>query len=470
MSGQRPYFLNPVYKDISFIFFIGFLLRLFYVLPLTYIPYSDAATYVTAAQAIAKGEGFLANYDMAEQYPLYVLFLSGFFSLFGENFLLIRLFQSFLDAITGVLTYFLGLRITENRRLGLFAGFIVAFYPDLILHTGTLMTEPLYTFLLTLFLLFWTVAQNRGLRSWWMLTGLMMGLTYLTRTILIGYIPMALLWEWKRSFPNWCSALRSTILLIVAAIMVCLPWMIRNFSAYGTLFPPSHQVALGFWGGNNPQANGYWLINPGTPEQNAYMARLSVPEKRKYEIEQALGWIKENPGDYLKLVCIKISRLFSLKPDGAFKGNFYGKYSEALIPVFTKAILWILVLLGMIYSFSSWQRLGLLYALCISHLLITIVFFAYARYLVPLVPALAVFAAYGLNGLVQLRESFRENPLIIKRPSLTTIILLSLLFANWFWDMSRNLGTLRVWQRVDSLKQFQVQTLEKLENKTDSSP
>lgn len=466
MPGQRFSLSKDEYKAITFIFFTGLILRLIYVLPLTYIPYSDAAAYVEAARGIALGEGFLAKHEMAEQYPLYIFFLGGLFYFFGENYVAIRIVQAFLGALTGVLTFFLAKRITEDRKLGLIAGSVVAFYPDLILHTGTLMTEPLYTFLLTLSLLTWHLSLDRYSRTRWIITGLAIGLAYLTRTILIGYIPLALLWVWIKTWPSWRSALRSTVLIVIVAIGVCIPWLMRNWSAYGTMSPPSHQVALGLWGGNNPRANGYWLKEPGTPKQNAYMATLSIPEKRKYEIDQALSWIKENPTAFLKLVGLKLSRLFSLKPDGAFKGNFYGKYTEALIPVAAKAILWILAVLGGIYSISSWRQLGLLYAFFLSHLLITIVFFAYARYLVPLIPALAVLAAYGTKVLSQAWSSLRKKPRSIKTPSWVTIVLLALLIGNWAWDSVRNLGTFRVWQQVDSLKQFQVQTLEKLKDET----
>jgi len=463
MPGKKSCLSAGDFKALSFIFLLGLILRLIYILPLTYVPYSDAAAYANAARDLARGEGFLAEYEMAEQYPLYIYFLGGLFYLFGENYLLIRIVQAFLGALTGVLTFFLAKRITEDGKLGLIAGLVVALYPDLILHTGSLMTEPLYTFLLTLLLLTWHISLDQNSWSWRIITGLVMGLAYLTKAILIGFIPLALLWEWVKTWPSWRSALRSTLIIVVVSIGICAPWLVRNWSIYGTMFPPFPQLTESLWGGNNPQANGYWLQHPGTEEQKAYMATLSIPERRNYAKKQALTWIRENPGAFLKLVGLKISRLFSLKPDGSYKGNFYGKYAEALIPVIAKAVLWILVIVGLVHTFLFRKRLGLLYALFLSQVLITIIFFAYARYLGPLIPALAVLAAYGVKILFQSRPYFRKKPWPMKVSSWVTIALLVLLIGNWGWDAARNLGTFRVWQQVDSLKQFQRQTLEKLE-------
>jgi hypothetical protein len=147
-----------------------------------------------------------------------------------------------------------------------------------------------------------------------------------------------------------------------------------------------------------------------------------------------------------------------LKPDSAYKGNFYGKYFEAFLPVLAKIILWPLMLLGIMYSIPHWKRLGLFYALFLSHVIVTIVFFYFARYLVPLIPVMVVFAAIGIDNAFKLWGDFKTNNLEL--PSKWAAAILVALVLNWGWDITRNLNTLNAWKQTDSLEHLRMQSLE----------
>lgn len=458
--------LNNVIKfvkdhiDVISIFGVGLFLRLIYIPSLDYVPYSDMAIYVGNARDFLASGTFPAHYGLHEQYPLYICFLTGIFALFGQNYLVVRIIQSILSALIGVWVYFLGNRILGQKKHGQIAGMMVAVYPDLVLHAGSLLTETLYTFLLTLSLLVWHVASDSQSKRWYIVTGICAGLALLTRTNIAAFLCLGILWEWGRQWPSWRQALRATLVIGLTALAVCSPWFLRNWSTYGTLTPPSLQIASGFWSANNALADGDWVegFQFSTKEQLEEMARLSVPEQRAYMIQQGLFWIQKHPVQFIGLAIQKTSRLFGLKPDAAYKGNFYGKYPEAFLPVLAKIVLWPLMLLGLIYSVAYWKRLGLFYALFLSHVIVTAVFFYFARYLVPLIPAMIIFAAIGVDGVMKLLRDYKRRNMQTTSKWATAVLVV--LVLNWGWDISRNVSTLNAWKQAESLEHLRMQSLE----------
>jgi 4-amino-4-deoxy-L-arabinose transferase-like glycosyltransferase len=447
------------------IFVVGFSLRLVYVLSVSYEPYSDMLYYVDAATRIANGEAFPATYSLGEQYPAYIYFLGGLLFFFDHSLVWVRVCQAFLSSVTGVVTYYWARRLLGDRRYGLCAGYCVALYPDLILHSGTILTETLYTFLLSLVLLTWQTALDTDSKKWRFLVGAVMGGALLTRSLVLFFIPLGILWEWVRAWPNWVSSLRSSLIIGFACLLVCLPWFLRNQNAYGTFFPPSHQMALGLWGGNNSRATGAWVEHPGSEEQRREMAVLSVPEQRQYALRQAIKWIKENPIQFTALGLVKVSRLIGLKPDSVYKGNFYGKYPEALVPVVAKAFLWLFAVIGGVFAFSIRGRVMLIYLLFLSHLAVTTLFYNFARYLVPLLPGLLILVSYGVQCCKHNWKRYLQGEFKMDRSLRVVCLALCLLFLNWGWDIHRNVETFRAWKAVDSLKGLQMQSLEKIRSK-----
>jgi hypothetical protein len=290
---------------------------------------------------------------------------------------------------------------------------------------------------------------------------MLLGLTLLTRSVIIVFIPLALGWELIHSWPNWRAGIAAIMVISITLIGIYLPWIVRNYQQYQTIKPITAPMGYGLWGGNNSKATGTW-IEPRTSVEKEFMKTLSPIDRYKYAMDQGFYWIQNNPFQFMKLVGLKISCLFSLKPEGMYKGNFFGKYVEVVLPAVTKAALWILTFFGILFSIDLWRRLGLIYALLISHLIITVIFFSYARYLVPIIPGLAILAACGVTFCIQEWEAFRKNSLELKIPGKLAIIFLVVLCLNWGWDFYRNLKVFRAWGSMSSLSEFdRTQGLEK---------
>lgn len=124
--------------------------------------------------------------------------------------------------------FFLAKRLT-NLRVAIVSTIFYAADPVIFLYGYSGMTETLATFLLLclLFVLTWDEEKQ-----WkWLLTGGLIGLTYLARTQFIILIPLVLIYAWITT-----SKLRryAAPILVLAGLLVMLtPWMVRNYRITG---------------------------------------------------------------------------------------------------------------------------------------------------------------------------------------------------------------------------------------------
>jgi 4-amino-4-deoxy-L-arabinose transferase-like glycosyltransferase len=443
------------------IFLLALIVRLLFIFPLSYSLSPDEATYVWGAKQILAGTFFPPTLERYEQSPLYVLFLAAHFGLFGENFLFVRLTQAVLGALTAVLTFALAKRMGKtcqvSREVNLtgfagLAGLIVALYPDLIVLNGLLLTETLYTFLLVALILAWQIALDQSSLRWRMIAGALAGLALLTRTTVLAFLFLALAWDVFRARPHWRNGIARASIILAALMMVIAPWLARNWVAHETFFPPSYQFSWSLWASNHSGADGSMTLTPDMIAEEQRVQNLTMPERYAYFTTQAIVWIRAHPVEFIALALIKTSRFVGIKPDGMFRGSVFNKYIALVVPALTKGVLWLLVIIGGIFSARAWRRLGLIFAVILSSWLTIVVFSFYPRYLAPIIPVLAIIAAYGINPLRPSR--FPKPRRSWSDPRARVALLALLVFAlNAAWDVARNFSTLTAWQNLDTLSE-----------------
>jgi hypothetical protein len=106
---------------------------------------------------------------------------------------------------------------------------------------------------------------------------------------------------------------RGAFIIAVAALVVA-PWTIRNHSAMGAWIPVSTNSGITLLTGNNDTARGGFT--PEDPVVKMLDARTDLDEMQ-YDAEASrLGkeWIKAHPAQFLKLMPMKLMRLWG--PDG----------------------------------------------------------------------------------------------------------------------------------------------------------
>ena len=189
----------------------------------------DSFEYFEPAFGLLNGTGF----ELAlRRPPVYSLFAAGAMALFGENLAALAFTQHLLGVATVGLAYVLG-RIVFGRPAGLAAGLLVALNSVLIMYEHYVLSEPLFTLVLLTACLLLVVALRRDTPRAYVVAGLALGLAVLTRPVaqsLLLAVPLALLLQ-RGSLR---AALKPTLLVLAAAALLIVPWMVRNKLAYGS--------------------------------------------------------------------------------------------------------------------------------------------------------------------------------------------------------------------------------------------
>jgi 4-amino-4-deoxy-L-arabinose transferase-like glycosyltransferase len=240
-----------------FIFILALIVRLLFIITLgaderIYDSLHDQYIYIDLAKNIVEGRGLSLSFDIfvadantptSIQPPVYPMILSLLFFLFGESYLAVRLLQVVLGAGVCVVT-FLTARKVLGEPVGLLAALIVCVYPPLVMYTRPIMTETLYSFLVSLivlFLVYFALGTFRHIHFiiWWTL----FGLTFLLRPEILVFALAVVAFAFWWTLTQRQNALRSVSLGIgLASLMFIVtvgPWVVRNWRVQGepTVFP-----------------------------------------------------------------------------------------------------------------------------------------------------------------------------------------------------------------------------------------
>ncbi len=369
----------------------------------------DPAFYDRWAQSIAAGDWLSRSQGLFYGNPLYPYFLAIIYTIFGRSLLIVRLIQSLLGTGICLMLMIIGRRVFD-RTTGLFAGVLAALYAPFIFYEGTLTIATLGLFfsVLTVLLLMSVRPPKYGNA---LAGGLSWGFRALARfdaTILAGI-------GWLLGSPGRLSrGRRITLALIFSAgvAAVILPVTARNMLVGGRLVAITAHGGETFYGGNNPLAGGIYSpapgVRPGTEYEHEDFRRLaerrlgrelSLAESSSYWFDQALNYIRQHPGKWIRLELRKLW-LFCQPREIPDNRNFHYFRRHAAIlrlPLVTFGLLAPLALLGLVVGLRTWRRSLLLYLQVILSTFSVLLFFVSSRYRLATVPFLILFAAFGLS-------------------------------------------------------------------------
>lgn len=189
----------------------------------------DALTYWVEADRLANGDGFRRVFEdvpTAEHPPLHIVLLAAQDWLGIEGYNEQKILLCVVGTLTCVLLGLVGRRLTGREGTGLLAAGLAAFYPNLWVIDGSLMSETTYVFLLAAVLLaayrFWDDASlGRGA-----VLGALIALAALTRAeavalVVLLLVPLTLRVSWRHA-----------LAAVLAFAMVLAPWTIRNLATF----------------------------------------------------------------------------------------------------------------------------------------------------------------------------------------------------------------------------------------------
>ncbi|MBN2226391.1 MAG: glycosyltransferase family 39 protein [candidate division Zixibacteria bacterium] len=424
---------------------IGLVVRLVYLLYYIHGPewdrlLVDSLFHHRWAMVIAGGD--ILGGEVFFRAPLYIYLLGLLYGIFGHAILVGRIFGHLVGLIAVLLTYQLADRLF-TRRVAIVAGILHALYPLAVYFESELLVDSLFTMLTELSLLCLLIAGERKTIRWYFITGVVIGLAAITRPVILGLVPVYLIWI---LFDREKSAgyLRPIGAMILGMLLLIFPITIRNHAVGDDLVLISASGGVNFYIGNNPDADGLTAAMPPPLGANwriqdiTYLAEqdlgreLKPSEVSSYWTHQALHWITEHPGDFLRLYLKKLyyaANNYEVANNRNLRLFFDSNPVVKFIPL-NFAVLVFLATIGVMLSFGN-RRARLILLYLVWYLLTIAGFFINARFRLPILPLLMILAANGAVGLVQFamkRQHITRHIAAI----VAGVLLVLLSCSNWY--------------------------------------
>ena len=389
----------------------------------------DPALYLVLGDQLANGEGYsypgsaggvTAYYPPG--FPLFVGGLLGLLRLLPGDLTVfgVAIAANVVVSVATIPLVFALARRLSDARVALVAAGVWALWPNLVFHSGIVLTETLFLFLLVLMLLVLLptpeLARYPGV---WRLvaTGALFGLSALVRPVSLVIAPLFLVLWWPAGVGR---ALRNLAVVGVATVAVIVPWTIRNAITMDSPILLSANLGDNLCIGNNPQANGAFSLDPAHPCFAGIepAPRPEIEVRRQSEtLDRAFTFIRENPGDFVGLVPDRARFTLREDHDGLdVAGDFgtdplFDRDTENLLgriaddyyyAVGALAVVGLGV--GVAVGLARDRRWLLLVLTAPVQLVSPLVTFGDPRFKMPIYPTLALLAAVALVGVWRLRR------------------------------------------------------------------
>lgn len=421
------------------LFVIAFVPRLLHLLliadnPFFNFPIIDAQTNDNIAQKIAEGQWLGGKAFW--QAPLYPYFLGIIYSVFGRDLFLVRLIQILLGSANCLLLYSIA-KTAFNRKVALISFLIAAFYGPFLFFDAELLNTVLVIFfnllVVSLLLSFHREPKTTKL----LLSGVILGLSSITHGLAVTFLPLALLWViilLARHNLSLGKILKSCLGLLVGFALIISITTVRNLIVGKDLVFVSSNAGVNFYIGNNPNYDRTTRIRPGIEWeeliQRPMQEGLEKPSERsRYFRGEAFSYITGQPLSYLKL----LARKFFFILDGHEIKRNQDPYIFRTFSLPLRLLLWRwfvyfpfglllpLGIVGMVAFFRDRKNseskdlkpILILYFL-LSQAVALLFFFISARYRLPLVPFLIIFAVLGFYGIYErLRKARSKEAMLL---------------------------------------------------------
>jgi 4-amino-4-deoxy-L-arabinose transferase-like glycosyltransferase len=371
--------------------------------PVYWHPLGGHVVFLKDAATILGGDWLPGSRPFTENSPLYPYVLALSWSVFGENYLLTRLLTMAADAGTIALVTALGAR-HFGRRAGIAAGLVYAVYaPAIFFSTELIYTS--YAVLLSTAAVWWI--EGRSARST-VAAGVATGLAIdLMPSLMLG-VPLLLLTPFIARQARPLARAATTALALALTIA---PVTLANWINSSQLVLLTTGFGHAFYIGHNSQAQaGYNLPNRIGPvtfsnrgsifdNMKAVASTVTGHELTDAEVSpffthKALEQIAAHPGFEARLAAERIAAVTNGYEATTYGDFYFERQRSALLRgALTFDLLLPLTLLGCL-GIGVRRRFALLGPIA-TGVATVLVFFYLARFRMPMIPMLCVFAGHG---------------------------------------------------------------------------
>jgi 4-amino-4-deoxy-L-arabinose transferase-like glycosyltransferase len=352
--------------------------------------------------------------------PLYLYFNLLFHKVYGKSWEGLALLQVFLGSLNVLLVYLIGEKIF-NRTVGFLGALLLILYGSMTLFELTLEPEALVIFLNSLGVLSLLAARERivsGSPPWrFLLPGVLLGLSVITKPNGLLFLPPALLWiAWTHI--DRSTRMKASLFLLLGLFLVVSPITLRNYFKFQDFVLITADGGKVFYHGNGPGATG--MERADLPDQGFREEGMGDPDPAHALFRQAARSISGKPLKPSECSTFWFRRtldFMSSRPLTAFflvgKKFFYfwgnyevheidSNYKYDLVlrrwPLVPFGVLSILGMVGMVLAWKRFRQALLLYSMVAVYLFSVLIFFAASRYRLPAAPFLTLFGAFTLTS------------------------------------------------------------------------
>ncbi|KXK12139.1 MAG: tetratricopeptide-repeat containing protein [Chloroflexi bacterium OLB14] len=365
--------------------------------------------------------------------PLYPTFLAIVYFIFGQEFsrfFYARLAQAiFLGATLAPLTYLVAeetfhFLLSNDKKwkvesVAKFSAWIVACYPMLLVYPLGLGTENLFFITLLSSFFFLLKSINQPSTFHFLLAGIFLALTTLTRSVILPFVGIAILFVIARSAGRVAKRIETKqtkqshlqsrgllrfarndgIMMFITFTLVITPWIIRNSLLHGKLTGIETSMGYNLYLGYHPQGNGSFVFGPSLD----LLTIMDDAERDEVGTQKALEFIESEPDRFIPLAVNRLGFFFGLEKRVLvyfYSNNLLGYIPQPILLAIAFILLtpFILVSIFSVFGVLSLKKNPqtiLLLSLMICYLLPHIFILSEDRFHLALIPYFAILASYG---------------------------------------------------------------------------
>ncbi|HEY6373728.1 MAG TPA: glycosyltransferase family 39 protein, partial [Candidatus Sulfotelmatobacter sp.] len=354
--------------------------------------------------SLASGHGFSSPFGpptgpTAWEPPLYPYVIAGVFQIFGiysraSAFVLLTL-NSVFSALTCVPIFLIGRRIF-SERVAIGSAWAWALLPNVLFWcTRAIWETSLAALLLTT--IFWLALtlEGRDGRMPWLQFGVLWGITALSSTSLLSFLPAAGLWAWYRRRRRGKRSFAGVVLASVVFCACITPWLVRNYRTFGKFIFIRDNFGAELRLGNGHGAQGTLMLYLDATHDVYAMRQFQAMGELPYiamRKRQALDYIRADYGRFA-ILCLRRFVYFWAAPPKDTQPPWMSAAKNSLFLAASILTLWGLG------GALRWRRPGawLLFWLFLIYPAMYYFVYCIPRYRHPIEPEMAILVVFLLT-------------------------------------------------------------------------
>lgn len=389
---------------------------------------SDPTDYDRLARLLAAGHGFGTSLlspsggPTAFRAPLYPMFLAAVYKVTGDSVTAARVVEAFLGVVTVGLIGLIGYLLL-GRQVGFVAAGLAAVFPTMVIYSTSILSESIYLPLEMFAVAAVLLARRESARRylWWIAAGVSAGLGALARpngaVLVIG---LAALIATAVPRQSWPSTLKAVGVLALSAIVVVVPWEIRDAVKFHKFIPISTVDGFNLAGVYNSEAAaaGYpdhyqWRPPSGVPALRPLFSDTTLDEEGLDHAltKRGMDWIRDHPAAVPSAMAWNTGRMAELgglnEATVTMQEAGYGRRAA----IVEMAAIWLALALS-IAALATRRFRKVPWAFWLSPVLlwlISVPFLGTARIRSPIDPFLLILAAIAIVGGVDRFKASRSS-------------------------------------------------------------